>query len=90
MKKEIDSVVMEMCFLEEAPAPAMALKEDLGLDSLRLVELMVELEEALGIQWEESDLDPAALTTVGDVYRLADKYEAMRAEKRQEAADNAV
>lgn len=91
MKKEIDRILMELCFLEEAPMPAMTLKEELGLDSLRLVELMVALEEALGVQLEESDLDPAELVTVGDVYRLAGKYEATREGRGlREAADDAV
>lgn len=91
MKKEVDRILMELCFLEEAPMPAMTLKEELGLDSLRLVELMVALEEALAVQLEESDLDPAELVTVGDVYRLAGKYEATQEEwGLREAADDAV
>ena len=82
MKREVDRIPMELCFLEDAPMPAMTLKDELGLDSLRIVELMVALEDALSIQLEESDLDPAELETVGDIYRLADKY--------REAAGDAV
>ena len=47
----------------------------MGLDSLRLVELMVMLEETFGVEFEESDLDPARLLTVGDVYALMQRYE---------------
>ena len=50
------------------------LAEDLGLDSLGHVALMVELEERLGIEFEEADLNPFELVTVNDVLRLAESY----------------
>ncbi len=50
------------------------LQSDLGLDSLLMVTLLVELEEALQIELDESDMNPFALATVGDVVRLAEKY----------------
>lgn len=74
MQRQVDRILSDMSFLEDSPSPDMTLREDLGLDSLRLVELMVELENALTIQLEESDLDPENLLTVGDLYRLLEKY----------------
>ena len=50
------------------------LKNDLGLDSLSMVELMLALEEAFDIEFEMDDLDPAKLKTVADVYVLIEKY----------------
>lgn len=50
------------------------IKEDCGLDSLSLVSVIVRLEEALGKEFDDGDLDPAALITVGDVITLAEKY----------------
>lgn len=47
---------------------------DLGLDSLALVNLMVMLEEAFGIEFSPSDLDPFALSAVEDVMLLVTKY----------------
>ena len=48
--------------------------EDLALDSLKMVLLLVELEEAFEISLDESDMNPFDLITVGDVVRLAEKY----------------
>lgn len=56
------------------PTPEMTLLEDLKLDSLRLVMLLVTLEDTFGIELDESDMDPFALLTVQDVIDLAEKY----------------
>lgn len=55
----------------EALQPEMELVSDLGIDSPKALELLVELEEALGV--EISDEDAAAMETVGDIeaYALA-------------------
>ena len=45
--------------------PEMELVADLGLDSARALELLVELEDKLGI--EIDDEDAAKLNTVGDI-----------------------
>lgn len=50
------------------------LQEDMALDSLEMVLLLVELEEALGIELEESDMNPFDLSTVADIIRLAESY----------------
>ena len=47
---------------------------DLGLDSLGLVELLIEAEECFGISICESDMDPSKLKTVGDFVSLTEKY----------------
>lgn len=47
--------------------PGLELVGDLGFDSLRAFELIVELEEALGLELEEADIQP--IHTVGDVLR---------------------
>ena len=51
-----------------------SLLEDLPLDSLAMVTLLVELEDALSVPLDESDMNPFDLITVGDVVRLAEKY----------------
>jgi acyl carrier protein len=45
--------------------PKMELVADLGIDSPKALELLVELEEALGI--EISDEDAARMESVGDI-----------------------
>lgn len=49
--------------------PSMELVADLGIDSPKALELLVELEDALGV--EISDEDAAAMETVGDVLDYA-------------------
>ena len=47
---------------------------DLAMDSLRLVLLLVNLEETFHIELDESDMNPLLLITVRDVVNLVDKY----------------
>lgn len=50
------------------------LKEHLGIDSLELTSLVVGLEDTFGFIFEDTDLDPAKIRTVGDVVRLVFYY----------------
>lgn len=49
------------------------LKQDLGFDSLSLVALIVRLEEKFGIVFDDSDIDPDAITDVDSIVRLVEK-----------------
>ncbi len=73
IEKIVFNILKESCFCEEIKLKN-KLKEDLGLDSLSMVELILTLEETFSIEIDESDLDPAALLTVEDICNLADKY----------------
>ena len=55
-------------------SPAQKLREDLGLDSFRMVSLLVSLEDTFRIVLEESDMNPFDLIQVWQVVRLAEKY----------------
>ena len=46
----------------------------LGLDSLAMITLLLELEKEFGIELAESDMNPYDLTSVADVVALAEKY----------------
>lgn len=72
-KMVINSILTEKRF-SETIAEDMKLSEDLGFDSLSLVELIVDLEDRFDIEIDESDLDPGHLKTVGQIYTLVDKY----------------
>ena len=50
------------------------LRDDLGLDSLQMVNLLIALEEIFQIELEETDIDPTSLRTVEDVISLTKKY----------------
>jgi len=51
-----------------------SLKDDLGIDSLRIVELLVKIEEKYEIVFPESDLNPEHLNTVRDILELIEKH----------------
>lgn len=73
MKTLVNEILKEKSFCDNITAE-LKLNEDLGLDSLNMVELMVEIEERFDIEIDESDLDPAALQTVEQIYALVAKY----------------
>ena len=73
MKETVNEILRERSYDEDITSE-LKLNEDLGLDSLNLVELMVELEDKFNIEIDESDLDPAALQTVDQIYALVSKY----------------
>ena len=50
------------------------LQVDIALDSLEMVLLLVELEDTLGVELDESDMTPFDLSTVADLVRLAERY----------------
>jgi len=53
---------------------AQKLRGDLGIDSLKMVELILALEEEFGFEIDESDLDPSRFLLVSDLYKLMTKY----------------
>ena len=72
---KVNEVLLEIAFLDEIHE-GQSLKEDLGLDSLSLANLMLKLEEAFEIELQMEDLDPSSFSTVADVYKLMEKYAA--------------
>lgn len=74
MKDRVDRILMEMAFQDNPPDITDSLKEDLGFDSLRMVELIVMIEDEFGITIGEDDLDPEKLNTVGNIYELVERY----------------
>ena len=50
------------------------LQSDLGLDSLKMVTLLIMLEESFQIVLDESDMNPFDLINACDVINLVEKY----------------
>jgi len=46
------------------------LREDLGIDSLRLVDVILDIEEHFNKAFDESTLDPGSLLTVGNLVTM--------------------
>ena len=74
MKTKINRIVKDLCFLDNDPKANNKLKDDLGIDSLKLVELIVLIEEDLNICLDDADLNPSNIKTVEDLYKLVSKY----------------
>ena len=53
---------------------SLKLTDDLGLDSLKMVTLLILLEDTFYIELDESDMNPFDLITVKDVIDLATEY----------------
>lgn len=49
------------------------LRDDLGIDSLRLVDIIVAIEEKYDIEFDESDLEPSKLQRVCNLVEITDK-----------------
>ena len=47
---------------------------DIGIDSLKKVELIIKLENELNIKFDDGELDPNKLITVKSILELAGKY----------------
>lgn len=47
---------------------------NIGIDSLEKIDLIIQLEDALEVRFDESDLDPSELRTVEDIIMLVEKY----------------
>ncbi|WP_026689934.1 acyl carrier protein [Alteribacter aurantiacus] len=68
----IAKIVSERLGVDESEVkPEATFKEDLGADSLDVVELVMELEDEFDL--EISDEDAEKITTVGDVITYIDK-----------------
>lgn len=50
------------------------LRRDLGIDSLGMVSLLLDLEDTFHFELDESDMNPFDLITVADVIRLVERY----------------
>lgn len=72
MKEKVLDIVAAMCGIDEVKEEDF-LKEDLGLDSLSLVELVARVEDAFQIQFDMGELDPNKLLSVEDLYLLVEK-----------------
>ncbi len=65
-------IINEVAGMENIESRDM-LKEDLGLDSLSLVEICVRLEDEFSIQFDSDNLNPNEILCVGDLVRLIGK-----------------
>lgn len=72
-RKKVYEIIGSICGLE-VDSQDKSLNDDLGIDSLGMVALLIELEDSLNIELEESDMNPLMLKTTEDIVKLAEKY----------------
>lgn len=73
IRKQVFEIIEELCLSPITDADQ-TLLGDLSLDSLRMVMLLVTLEDNFEIELDESDMNPFVLITVNDVVDLVMKY----------------
>ena len=80
IKKETIEILEDIC-TENISDFSAKLVNDLSMDSLKMVMLLVMIEDRFDIELDESDMNPFALITVQDVVSLVFKYKEFGEEK---------
>lgn len=75
MINKVNSIIQDILPLAIQLYPEMSLKNDLGIDSLRLVELIIALEDGINIRFKLDDLDINNFILLSDLYKLINAYE---------------
>lgn len=73
IEEKIKGILCELSGLDSIETTA-HLQEDIALDSLMMVTMLVEIEEAFDIQLDEADMNPFEFTTVQSVIDMVKKY----------------
>ena len=73
IEEKIKGVLCELSGLESVES-SFNLQEDIALDSLMMVTMLLEIEDAFNIQLDEADMNPFELTTVKSVIDMVAKY----------------
>ncbi|OGQ94868.1 MAG: acyl carrier protein [Deltaproteobacteria bacterium RIFOXYA12_FULL_61_11] len=85
IEKRITSIIVEQLSVDEEMVTREVTLEELGADSLDMVELIMAIEEEFGIDVPEDEQE--AIKTVNDVIRyLEDKLRAQKGENEDERA----
>lgn len=50
------------------------LTKDLGFDSLKIVELIFQIEQNYNIEFDDNDLNFSSIKTVGDLKKILQRY----------------
>lgn len=83
IKTKIFEILKELG-IEKIKDTSVTLTEDLSLDSLKMVTLLIMIEDSFEIELEESDMDPFRLITVADIICLVEKYTSVKGDKSNE------
>lgn len=73
IEERVKGILFELSGEENIDNEAM-LQDDLLLDSLSMVTLLIEIEDAFEIQLDDSDMNPFDLNMVQDVIDMVSRY----------------
>lgn len=72
IRSKIVDLICEVSMLDEIDPSGYFLKEDFGLDSLTITQLIVRMEEVFSMEIDIFLIDPDNMNTVDDMYRIAE------------------
>ncbi|MEE1942755.1 acyl carrier protein [Streptomyces sp. TRM 70361] len=67
--KFVELVGSHLQFLNDRPLTADSPLRDLGLDSMRSIDLLFAIEDVLGVSLPDEDLNDATFATAGSLWR---------------------
>ena len=70
LERQLKAMIVERCFLDiepEAISDAAALMDDVGLDSVQVLEVVVGLEDEFGVTFEDEDFDIENFSSVSAI-----------------------
>jgi len=73
-KNKVLNIISELSVLSNSEIDLEDKFTDIGIDSLKIVELIIKLEEELNIKFDDGELDPSKLIAVKNVLELTEKY----------------
>lgn len=73
IEEKVKGILSELSGEEEI-TNEMTLQNDLALDSLMMVNMLVEIEEVFRVELDEADMNPFDLSTVQSVIDMVTKY----------------
>jgi len=65
--------IADVCAVDQAAVQSQSRLLGFGLDSVRLLDLLLAVEERFGLELSESDPELAVVETVGDLAALIDR-----------------
>ena len=74
IKQKVFEILSEMSSIT-VDDTSLELTTDIGLDSMNMIMLLIEIEDTFNIRLDESDMNPFDLITVNDIVKLVEKYE---------------
>ena len=72
-EKEILKIIAKFSAVEEKEISIQASLTGLGIDSLKLVELIIAIEDRLNVRLEDAGILPQKLVLVKDIFNLLEK-----------------